>query len=48
MEFPSLDFIKGLRDRLNENKKFNVVSKWSDVKIILCFGEKSYWLQNRA
>ena len=45
MEFPSLNFIESLRDRLNENKKFNLVSKWSDVKVMLCFGKKSYWLK---
>ena len=45
MEFPSLDFIERLRERLNANKKFNLVSKWSDVKIILCFGDKAYWLK---
>lgn len=45
MEFPSLNFIESLRDRLNENKKFNLVSKWSDVKVMLCFGEKAYWLK---
>ena len=45
MEFPSLDFIEALRDRLNANNKFSLVSKWSDVKILLCFEKKSYWLK---
>ncbi len=45
MEFPSLQFIKLLQNKLNESEKFSTVSRWSDVKILLCFGERRYWLK---
>jgi hypothetical protein len=45
MEFPSLDFVEALRKALNNNDEFFTASKWSDVKVLLCFGEQRYWLK---
>ena len=45
MEFPSIDFVHALRDTLNGSAAFNAASQWSDVKVLLCFGEKQYWLK---
>tara|TARA_B100000029_G_C17094046_1_gene785373 strand:- start:86 stop:454 length:369 start_codon:yes stop_codon:yes gene_type:complete len=45
MEFPSLQFVESLQKTLNKSEKFSIVSRWSDVKILLCFGERRYWLK---
>ena len=45
MNFPSLEFVHLLEKKLNEDKRFSVVSKWSDVKILLCFGEQRFWMK---
>lgn len=45
MEFPSLEFVQGLQKSLNGNKAFNAASRWSDVKVLLCFGEQRYWMK---
>ena len=45
MNFPSLEFVHLLEKRLNEDKRFSVVSKWADVKILLCFGEQRFWMK---
>ena len=45
MEFPSLEFVQTLQNSLNNNPAFNAASRWSDVKVLLCFGEERYWLK---
>ena len=45
MDFPSLAFVESLIDRLNADEAFNVASRWSDVKVVLAFGEQRYWLK---
>ena len=45
MRFPELDFVEALRDRLNADAAYAVASRWSDVKVLLCLGEKRYWLK---
>ena len=45
MEFPSLEFVKALQEKLNANSNFYTASKWSDVKVLLCFGDKRYWVK---
>jgi hypothetical protein len=45
MKFPSLDFVQLLQETLNGNDNFSVVSKWSDVKVLLCFGDQRYWMK---
>ena len=45
MEFPSLEFVKALQAKLNADKAFFTASKWSDVKVVLNFGDKRYWLK---
>ncbi|MEM7541365.1 MAG: hypothetical protein AAF384_07225 [Pseudomonadota bacterium] len=45
MEFPSLGFVQALQTSLNANSKFNTASRWSDVKVVLGFGDKRYWVK---
>jgi hypothetical protein len=45
MKFPSLEFVKALQTKLNADSAFFTASKWSDVKVLLCFGNKRYWLK---
>lgn len=45
MDFPSLAFVQSLTRALNDDPEFNAASRWSDVKVVLCFGEKRYWLK---
>ena len=45
MEFPSLAFIERLVDQLNSNAAFDAASRWSDVKVVLGFGDQRYWLK---
>jgi hypothetical protein len=45
MEFPSLGFIQALQAALNKNATFAEASQWSDVKVLLCFGDDHYWLK---
>lgn len=45
MNFPSLEFTESLIDTLNGNENFEKASRWSDVKVLLAFGEKKYWLK---
>lgn len=45
MKFPSLEFVKAVQAKLNADKNFFTASKWSDVKVLLCFGNKRYWLK---
>ena len=45
MNFPSLEFVESLINTLNHNKDFEHASRWSDVKVLLRFGEKQYWLK---
>ncbi len=45
MSFPSLEFVESLIDNLNHNKDFEHASRWSDVKVLLRFGDQQYWLK---
>ncbi len=45
MEFPSLSFVQSLIEKLNHDPAFNAASRWSDVKVLLRFGESSSWLK---
>jgi len=45
IKFPSLTFIESFRRALNDSDRFAVVSEWSDVKVLLCFGDERYWLK---
>ncbi len=44
-QFPSLDYVETLQTQLNESDEFAAVSKWSDVKVLLCLGGERYWLK---
>lgn len=45
MQFPSLEFVQALQTHLNGSEAFNAASRWSDVKVLLCFGEKRFWMK---
>ena len=45
MKFPSLEYMQLLQATLNDSDRFAVVSKWSDVKVLLCFGDQRYWMK---
>ena len=45
MEFPSLEWVKTLREKCNENVDFRTATMWSDVKLVLGFGDRRYWLK---
>jgi len=45
MKFPSLEFVRALQERMNGDAAFDVASRWSDVKVLLCFGNQRYWLK---
>ena len=45
MKFPSLEFVQALQETLNNSEAFDAASKWSDVKVLLCFGDEKYWLK---
>jgi putative sterol carrier protein len=45
MEFPSLVWMKALQEKCNNSTDFNTATMWSDVKIVLAFGDKEYWLK---
>ncbi len=45
MKFPSIEFVHTLRDTMNDDAAFFTASRWSDVKVLLCLGEKRYWLK---
>jgi hypothetical protein len=45
MKFPSLEFVQALQERMNGDATFHTASRWSDVKVLLCFGGQRYWLK---
>lgn len=45
MEFPGLEFVQALQATLNDDLAFNRASRWSDVKVLLVFGDQRYWLK---
>ena len=45
MKFASIEFIERLVLTLNDNAAFNAASRWSDVKVLLRFGDQGYWLK---
>jgi len=40
MKFPSLEFVQALQERMNGDAAFHTASRWSDVKVLLCFGDQ--------
>jgi hypothetical protein len=45
MEFPSLVFARALERALNVSQRFAEASAWSDVKVLLRFGDQQYWMK---
>ena len=45
MKFPSMEFVERLIATLNGDAAFNAASRWSDVKVLLRFGDQGYWLK---
>ncbi len=45
MEFPSKAFVDRLVSTLNDDVAFAAASRWSDVKVLLRFGDDSYWMK---
>lgn len=45
MTFPSIEFVERLVATLNDDPAFNAASRWSDVKVLLRFGDDGYWLK---
>ena len=45
MKFPSLEFVQALQERMNGDATFHTASRWSDVKVLLRFGDQRYWLK---
>jgi hypothetical protein len=45
MKFPSLEFIEAFQERMNSDAAFHAASRWSDVKVLLRFGDQRYWLK---
>lgn len=45
MKFPSMEFVERLITTLNGDPAFNTASRWSDVKVLLRFGDQAYWLK---
>ena len=45
MNFPSMEFVERLVTTLNDDVAFNTASRWSDVKVLLRFGDEGYWLK---
>lgn len=45
MKFPGIEFVHALQARLNADEAFATASRWSDVKVLLCFGPERYWLK---
>lgn len=45
MKFPSQEFVARLVTALNGDAAFNTASRWSDVKVLLRFGDEGYWLK---
>lgn len=45
MTFANEAFIERLVTTLNDDAAFNTASRWSDVKVLLRFGDDCYWLK---
>ena len=45
MKFPSDEFAEALVAALNGDEAFFAASRWSDVKVLLCFGDAHYWMK---
>lgn len=45
MRFSEFEFVQALQARLNADDAFQAARRWSDVKVLLCFGEHRYWLK---
>lgn len=43
--FPSIDFVQALREHCNSQEAFRKATEWSDVNVVLAFGEDRYWLK---
>lgn len=45
MEFPSLEWVKELQEKCNANAEFETATMWSDVRMVIAFGDKRYYLK---
>ena len=45
MKFPSLEFVHALQAKLHASPEFAAATRWSDVKVVLAFGNDQYWLK---
>ncbi len=45
MELASMGWVEALQKKCNANPDFNTATMWSDVKIVIAFGDKRYWLK---
>lgn len=45
MKFPGIEFVHALVARLNADAAFAVATRWSDVKVLLVFGDERYWIK---
>ena len=45
MQFPGTAFLHALIARLNADEAFATASRWSDVKVVLAFGDERWWLK---
>ncbi|HMM77254.1 MAG TPA: hypothetical protein PJ986_16225 [Gammaproteobacteria bacterium] len=45
MKFPSSEFLEHLVATLNGDAALDAASRWSDVKVLLRFGDEGYWLK---
>ena len=45
MNFPDDEWVKALVESLNRDEAFFAASRWSDVKVLFCFGDAHYWMK---
>ncbi len=45
IDFPSPEFVTRLVEVLNRHAGFNTASRWSDVKVVIRFGDDAYWFK---
>ncbi len=45
MEFASMDWMKALQAKCNADADFSKATMWSDVNLVLAFGDRRYWLK---
>ena len=45
MQFPSLEWMQVWQQKCNASIDFSTATMWSDVKMVIAFGSKRYWLK---